>query len=49
MLQHSTKPEFWYKWIEFFEQRLDQFKQKSNTWYREIWPHELILNDLNSL
>jgi len=49
MVQHSTKPEFWYRWIELFEQRLDQFKQESNTWYREIWPHELILDDLNSL
>lgn len=48
MVQHSSDPAFWQRFIEAYERRLEVLCL-SGVWYREITPAELVAGDLGPL
>jgi tetratricopeptide (TPR) repeat protein len=48
MVQHSTDPLFWSRWIDAYLDRLDTLK-KTGVWWREIWPHDVVSGNLGVL
>ena len=48
MVQHSTDPDFWLRWIQSYLDRLDVLRRTVDN-YSEIWPHSMVRGDLSPL
>ena len=48
MVQHSRNPEYWKRWADEYLFRLDALKE-SEVWWKEIWPHDLVIGNFNIL